>query len=125
MYGTPRSEMERLVKDGKDIFLLIIEEKGAAQVKAADPTATTIFLLPPSAEELRKRLEGRGSDTPEKVAKRMAENSIQMKFAYFYDFVVTNDDLDEAVEKVIHILEAVRCRTTLHRAEIDRVNETF
>ena len=125
LYGTPRSEMERLSAEGKDIFLLIVEEKGAAQVKAADPTATTIFLLPPSAQELRRRLEGRGSDSAEKVEKRMAQNVVQMKMAYFYDYVVMNDDLDAAVEQVVHILEAVRCRTSVCRGLIDRVNETF
>ena len=102
-----------------------MEEKGAAQVKAAYPTATTIFLLPPSAQELRRRLEGRGSDSAEKVEKRMAQNVVQMKMAYFYDYVVMNDDLDAAVEQVVHILEAVRCRTSVCRGLIDRVNETF
>ena len=55
----------------------------------------------------------------------MAQNVVQMKMAYFYDYVVMNDDLDAAVEQVVHILEAVRCRTSVCRGLIDRVNETF
>ena len=71
LYGTPRSYVEKLRDEGKDIIILNIENQGAAQIKAMDPTAVSIFILPPSAQELRRRLVDRKSETPEQVEKRM------------------------------------------------------
>ena len=124
-YGTPRAYVEQLREDGHDIVILNIENDGAAQVKTKYPDAVSIFILPPDAQELRRRLVGRKSETPEQIERRMAKSTEQMKTAYDYDYVVMNDTLENAVEDVIHILCAVRRRTLLHRELIDRVYATF
>ena len=101
LYGTPRAYVEKLRDEGKDIIILNIENQGAAQIKATDPTAVSIFILPPNAQELRRRLVDRKSETLEQVEKRMAKGKEQMQMAYAYDYVVMNEDLDAAVEDVV------------------------
>ena len=125
LYGTPRAYVEKLRDEGKDIIILNIENQGAAQIKATDPTAVSIFILPPSAQELRRRLVDRKSETPEQVEKRMAKSKEQMQMAYAYDYVVMNEELEAAVDDVIHIICTVRCRTILHKKLIDQINATF
>lgn len=125
LYGTPRGYVEKLRDEGNDIIILNIENQGAAQIKATDPTAVSIFILPPSAQELRRRLVDRKSETPEQVEKRMEKGKEQMRMAYAYDYVVMNDDLDAAVEDVVHIISTVRRRTMLHKELIDQINATF
>jgi len=125
LYGTPRDYVEKLQDEGNDIIVLNIENQGAAQVKAIDPTAISIFILPPSAQELRRRLINRKSETPEQVEKRMAKGKEQMQMAYIYDYVVMNDNLEDAVDDVVHIISTVRRRTMLHKELIDQINATF
>ena len=120
LYGTPRAYVEKLRDEGNDVIILNIENQGAAQIKAIDPTAASIFILPPSAQELRRRLVDRKSETPEQVEKRIVKGEEQMQMAYFYDSIVMNDKLDAAVEDVVHII----C-TMLHKALIDRVYATY
>lgn len=125
LYGTPRVYVEKLISDGNNVIILNIENEGAAQVKAANPDAVSIFILPPSAQELRRRLVERNSETTEQIEKRMIKSAEQMKAAYSYDYVVLNDDLEVAVQEVIYIISAVRKRTTLHKALLDQINATF
>ena len=125
MYGTPRAYVEKLISDGDDVIILNIENEGAAQVKAANPDAISIFILPPSAQELRRRLVDRKSETPEQIERRMDKSSEQMKTAYGYDYIVLNNDLEAAIQDVVHIICTVRRRTKLHKALIDQINETF
>lgn len=125
LYGTSRAYVEKLFADGKDTVILNIEARGMRQVRKLEPEAVSIFILPPSAQEVRRRLINRKSETMEQREKRMADNVLQMPTACEYDYVVMNDDLEKAVEDVIHIISAVRCRTMLHRKLIDRVNATF
>lgn len=125
LYGTPRAYVEKLRDEGNDIIILNIENQGAAQIKATDPTAVSIFILPPSAHELRRRLVDRKSETPEQVEKRMTKGKEQMQMAYAYDYVVMNDDLNAAVDDVVHIICTVRRRTMLHKELIDQINATF
>lgn len=125
MYGTPRAYVEKLISDGNDVIILNIENDGAAQVKAVNPDAVSIFILPPSAQELRRRLVDRKSETPEQIERRMAKSTEQMKSAYLYDHVVLNNDLETAVQDVVHIICAARCRTMLHKELIDQINATF
>ena len=113
------------ISDGIDVFILNIENDGAVQVKAANPDAVSIFILPPSAQELRHRLVDRKSETLEQIERRMAKSTEQMKTAYLYDHVVLNNDLEAAVQDVVHIICAVRCRAMLHKELIDSINATF
>lgn len=123
-YGTSRSYVETLKAEGKDV-ILEIDMQGAFQVKASDPAAVTVFILPPEKGELRSRLEGRHSETPETLEKRMKDAAKQMPLAYAYDYVVLNDDLEQAVGEVIAILQAARKRTSLNKETIDRINKSF
>jgi len=125
LYGTPCAYVEKLISDGNDVIILNIENDGAAQVKATYPDAVSIFILPPSAQELRRRLVDRKSETPEQIERRMLKSTEQMKTAYTYDYVVLNDDLETAVQDVVHIICTVRRRTMLHKDLIDQINATF
>ena len=123
-YGTSREYVEQLKKAGRDV-ILEIDMQGAFQVKADDPTAVTVFILPHEKNELRARLEGRHSETPETLEKRMKDAGRQMPLAYTYDYVVLNDDLETAVSEVIGIIEAARRRTSLNKETVDRINKSF
>ncbi len=123
-YGTSRSFVEKQKAAGNDV-ILEIEMQGALQVKATDPEAVLIFILPPSYEELRRRLVGRNSETAEQIEKRLADASNQLAFAYAYDYLVVNDNLDEAVQAVTEIIEASRMRTSSNKKKIDDIKRCF
>lgn len=125
LYGTSRAGVRAMAERGCDLIILNIETCGAMQVKAADPSAVTIFILPPGAQELRRRLVDRGTDTPEDIEKRMSEAPAQVKMAYAYDYIVMNDKFDDAVEEVVHILRAAKRRIHLNKQLIDEVNKSF
>lgn len=98
-YGTPRSYVLDLLNKGVSV-ILEIDLQGAVQVKACMPESVSIFILPPSFEELENRLRGRGTETPEKIEKRLAAAKHEMEMAHTYDYRIINDDLDAAYEKL-------------------------
>ena len=98
-YGTPRSYVLDLLNKGVSV-ILEIDLQGAVQVKACMPESVSIFILPPSFEELENRLRGRGTETPEKIEKRLAAAKHEMEMAHTYDYRIINDDLDVAYEKL-------------------------
>lgn len=101
-YGTPRAQAEE--KQEKGHVLLDIEPKGAAQVRQAAADATLIFIMPPSVEELERRLRGRG-DTPEdQIALRMERAGWEMEQRSWYDHVVVNDDADRCADEILNII---------------------
>lgn len=109
LYGTLRSEVESRLGEGS--LILEIDPQGALRVREMMPDCVLVFIAPPSVEVLRRRLEGRGSETPETLARRLADAEVEMRTAARYDEVVVNDDLDKAVEDVLAIMkrcEAVR-----------------
>ena len=99
-YGTPRKPVEDALKDGKNV-LLEIEIAGAKQVKESAPEATLIFLQPPSWEELVSRLEGRGTDSPERRAARLALAQEELAQAGLFDISLVNERVEEVVERLI------------------------
>ena len=99
-YGTPRKPVEDALKDGKNV-LLEIEIAGAKQVKESAPEATLIFLQPPSWEELVSRLEGRGTDSPERRAARLALAQEELAQAGLFDISIVNERVEEVVERLI------------------------
>ena len=103
-YGTPMDKVEELRLQGKNV-LLEIEVQGAIQVKAKVPDALTIFIVPPSMEELSKRITGRKSEAPEVVAKRLEKASKEMELVGQYKFVVCNDDPKLAAEIIALIIK--------------------
>lgn len=98
-YGTLKSELERIWSQGK-VPILDIDVKGAIHVQKQFPkTSLSIFVQPPSVEELRKRLEGRGTDTPENIATRLNKATYEMSFNHSFDKVVINDNLHAACQE--------------------------
>ena len=101
-YGTPRAQAEEKMRSGS--VLLDIEPNGAGQVKKAAPDAVLVFIMPPSMEELEKRLRGRG-DTPEdQIAMRMERAVWEMEQRHWYDHVVVNDDAERCAEEILKII---------------------
>lgn len=99
-YGTLKSELERIWSKGNTI-LFDVDVKGGVRLKNIFGTdALSIFIMPPSVEELRRRLEGRATDSPEKIAQRIAKADEELGYAPQFDVVVVNDDLDIAVSEV-------------------------
>ncbi len=104
-YGTPRKFVEDQLDAGKDV-ILEIEIQGALQIKEQYPEAVLLFIMPPSAKELKKRLTGRGTETEEVIAQRLKRAKEESVGIEKYDYIVVNDDLDECVEQVHDIISA-------------------
>ena len=101
-YGTPRAQAEEKMTRGHG--LLDIEPKGAEQVRKAMPEATLIFIMPPSMEELERRLRGRG-DTPEdQIQMRLERAAWEMEQRHWYDHVVVNDDAERCADEILKII---------------------
>lgn len=109
-YGTPASAVERQLAEGKVVFLEI-EVQGALKVRQKCPEAVMIFLMPPSREELRRRLEKRSTNTPEDIQRRLKIAEDEMSVAPEYDYIVYNNALEDAVDDIRAIIRAERCRT--------------
>lgn len=108
-YGTPRAFVEQQMNAGFNV-VLDIEVQGARQVREKMPEAVLIFILPPSMEELRRRLEKRGTDSPEVIEARLKRAREELKEASLYDYIIINDDLDQAAYEFASILSAEHCR---------------
>ena len=99
MYGTLRAPMDHAIAEGR-IYLLEIDVQGANQVKAQGIPGLFLFIAPPDAETLRRRLVGRGTDAPEVVERRLAKAEDELRERVKYDHVVVNDDLERALAEV-------------------------
>jgi guanylate kinase len=108
-YGTPRAYVEQKLDEGLNV-LLDIEVQGARQVMEKKPEAIKIFVIPPSLEALKKRLEGRGTDTAEAIAGRLARARQEYQEATFYDYIIVNDDVETAAAELAAIITAEHCR---------------
>jgi len=108
-YGTPRHLVEDLQAQGLDVILKI-EVQGGLQVRQRVPEAVLIFVQPPSLEVLRQRLLKRGTDSPEAVEQRLRIAEQEMQALPYYDYLVTNDDLEQAVDLLRAIILAERAR---------------
>jgi guanylate kinase len=108
-YGTPRDFVEQEIAKGLDV-VLNIDVQGGAQVKKAFPNAVLIFILPPSYEELQKRIMQRGTDYAAEITKRMENARREIKVAADYDYLVINDQLEDAVSTLAAIVVSERCR---------------
>jgi len=96
-YGTPRAYVEQKISEGKNV-ILEIEIQGAMNIKKLYPEAVLLFITPPTAEELEKRLKGRGTETDDVIAGRLSRASEESVGIGEYDYIVVNDDLDKCVE---------------------------
>ncbi len=121
-YGTPRGYVERKQAEGLNV-LLDIEVQGARQVCGKTPDAVTIFVIPPSLEELERRLRGRHTDAEEKICCRLARAHNEYREADFYDYIVINDDPDQAARELDAIITAEQCRYQERKSYLTEVQE--
>ena len=117
-YGTPKRYVDEAMDRGEDV-ILDIEVQGAEQIHRLRPEAVRIFLAPPSWAELRRRLTGRGTESEEKLEKRLQRSREEFQVARDYDYLVVNDDLEQAAAEVLAIIAASHCRAE-NRYEVVR-----
>lgn len=121
-YGTSKSIINEIVESGKDV-LLDIDTEGAKNIKKLFPESVLIFILPPSIEELKRRLKNRG-ELPETIAKRLLKVGEEVSQYRFYDYLVVNDDLGRALEDIISIIRSEKLKVSrLERDIIDKFLE--
>ena len=106
-YGTLKSHVREVLDGGSDM-MLEIDVQGALQVKRKMPEAVTVFVAPPSFEELEKRLRGRGTESEDQILTRMANAREEMKLSTEYDYVIVNDDLTRAVSELSDFIDSHR-----------------
>ena len=116
-YGTPKEYIKEKITKGIDV-ILEIEIEGANNIKKLIPEALFIFIMPPSLKELVRRLKGRGTETNEKIIKRFNAAYKEVNEVTKYNYVVVNDEVDTAVDKIESIIKAERCR-------VDRIEEVY
>lgn len=116
-YGTPKGPIKEKIKEGTDV-ILEIEIEGASNIKKLIPEAIFIFIMPPSLKTLVKRLKKRGTDSKDKIIERFHTAYKEINEVSKYNYVVINDDLEEAVNKVDSIIKAEKCR-------VDRIEEVY
>jgi len=108
-YGTPKEYVNRKLDEGLNV-ILDIEVQGARQVHEKMPEAVMVFIAPPSLENLKQRLEGRGTETERAIEARLIRAAQEYEEATFYDYLVINDDVDVAADELSSIITASRCR---------------
>ena len=121
-YGTPKKEVLNELENGKDI-ILEIDIQGALNVKKNYPKGVFIFILPPSIKELKNRIEGRGTDSNEVILRRMECVYEELNYAFQYDYVVLNDEVEAAVEKIKEIISAEKNKAIRNQALINKIKE--
>ena len=121
-YGTPKAYVQEQLDAGKDV-ILEIEIQGALKIKKKFPEAVLIFVTPPSAGELRNRLAGRGTETPEKIAARLSRAAEESKQMDDYDFILVNDEVDRCVEEMHALIQAMHARIENHKTLIEKIKE--
>ena len=120
MYGTLRSEVDRVLSDGRYV-IMDIDVQGAAQFARVFPESVLIFLLPPSAQVLVQRLEGRKSETPGALATRLRNAIDELREADRYDYLIVNDDLERAIRYVSSVIDAETVRRERDREASSKV----
>ena len=116
-YGTPRESVQKHLDKGEDV-ILVIEIQGALQIKKKIPQALFVFLLPPSMHELKRRLTERNTESKEKVMERFETAYKEINELSKYNYVIVNDEVNEAASKLEAIIKAEKCR-------VDRIEEVF
>ena len=119
-YGTPKRTVEEILNSGRNVVLKI-EIEGAGNVKRMLPEAVLIFILPPSMQELSRRLHNRGTEDEETIAKRLKQAETEIARAYDYDYIIVNGDLDTAVNDFVSIIKAEGFKTERNRELISKI----
>ena len=123
-YGTPRAYVEEQLSKGKDV-ILEIEIQGALQIRKIFPTALLIFVTPPSAQILKERLLGRGTETPEVVKQRMDRAAQEADGMGEYDYILVNDTVDKAISDAHAIITAAHARPSRNTALMKSINDAL
>ena len=121
-YGTPKSYVEKPLEAGKDV-ILEIEIQGALKVKEKLPDTLLLFVTPPSAEELKRPLEGRGTETPEVIASRLRRASEAAKAMPLYDYILVNDDLETCVDQMHEIIQSQHNTVANNTSFIEKITD--
>jgi guanylate kinase len=124
-YGTPKKWLEESRIKGLDL-VLEIDVQGAAQVKEKLPESVAIFILPPSRQELERRLRSRGQDSDEEIARRLSKARAEIVASEkFYDFCIVNNDVERASLEAQSVVLALRCRNDRRRDRVEQLLATF
>ncbi len=123
-YGTPRSELTRAREAGKDL-VLEIDVQGAEQVKRKVPGAIGIFILPPSREELERRLRERGQDSDEEIKRRLERARQEIAAYRDYEYNVINDDVETAGRRIQSVATAARLETARNAPQVEKILASF
>lgn len=108
-YGTPKKFVQERIAEGCNV-MLDIDVQGAVRVKQAMPEAVMLFVAPPSMAELEQRLRHRGTETEDAIQNRLRTAKTELEFAVFYDYVIINDNVDDAVQRMQAAMGAAQCR---------------
>ena len=119
-YGTPREPVERAVANGQDM-VIEVDVNGAAQIREKMPEAVSIFIMPPSFPELKRRLSGRGTESEELIQKRLNSALGEIKRATEYDYIVVNEDITAAADDIMSVILSSRLKTDRQTKIIDEV----
>lgn len=119
-YGTPREPVERAVANGQDM-VIEVDVNGAAQIREKMPEAVSIFIMPPSFAELKRRLSGRGTESEELIQKRLTSALGEIKRATEYDYIVVNEDIAAAADNIMSVILSSRLKTDRQTKIIDEV----
>ncbi|MCD6257945.1 guanylate kinase [Candidatus Aerophobetes bacterium] len=109
LYGTSADFLKKNIEAGKDV-VLEVDVKGGKKIKEKYPNSILIFILPPSWEELERRLKGRATEDEKSIKERLSTAKKEIKFLPYYDYFIVNDDINVAVRELVAIIEAERCR---------------
>ena len=119
-YGTPREYVEKQLASGRDV-ILEIEIQGALRIKEQYPDALLLFITPPSAEELKRRLTNRGTESAEVIEARLKRAAEEAEGVEAYDYIVVNDELEACTERLHQLIEAQHSRTSLQKEFLNRI----
>ncbi len=121
-YGTPRDKVEEALNEGKDV-ILEIEVKGGQIVREKAEQAIFVFVLPPNLQELKRRIENRGTETEEEIHKRLKRAVEELDYIHLYDYSIVNDDLDLAAQKLNMLFQSARLKPWKYASLLKEINE--
>ena len=121
-YGTPREYVEKKLEEGKDV-ILEIEIQGALKIKQKFPTALLLFVMPPSAAELKRRLVGRGTETADVIESRLRRASEEAEGMPSYDYILVNDQVEDCVDRLHQIILSERAKAQRNEEFINTIQQ--
>lgn len=119
-YGTPKAPVLKMLADGNDV-MFEIDTLGAEQIRKKYPKSITIFLMPPSFEELERRLRGRGTESEEAITRRLGLARSELSKYKLFDYIVFNDNVENSIEGVISIIDAEKSKTVRNETIIKKL----